>query len=328
MIGPSMIPFVLGLVLSAPAAGPLRPSGGSMLACDLRIGNSPQERIFCAQGLAPLGDGGLVVSDRLDYRMKVFDAAGSMVARVGGRGKQDGSFRGPGPVDCSARAVAVADFASDRIQLFSRSFRHQQTLHLPGYVSDLCFDRRGALWVSIVRPDNRGELLRYTPDGAPGKRISMKGASGNPFHDVCSVAPTPDGEILAAYLTRNVVEVYDSAGNFLRQFGVAGLPSMPPAAGLNTGEGMRELDVPAGVLIWNVTVDRRGRIYLLAGDCSEYPGMEVMVLRQDGTYARSLWLPERAVRIRAGEDDEMWAVVSSRDSVIRCRIVRGGSDVL
>lgn len=324
MIIPSGI--LVAVALSAP------PVEGAVAALDLTvaqglvIGKTRPEIILCAQGLAPLGEGRLVVTDRLDYRLKVFDSAGRLIARVGGRGKQDGTFRGPGPVDCSAYAVAVADFASGRIQLFSRSFHHMKTLDVPGSVSDLCFDLGGTLWVSIIRPDNRGELIRYSPDGSMRAAVRLKNASGNPFHDVCTLASTPAGTVLAAYMTRNVVEVYDASGKFRREFSIAGLPAASPVQQLDTDSGMGRIEVPVGVVSWNLTVDGNGRIYVLAGECSQNPGREVFVLDPEGRVLGKMTLPEQAVKIRADHDGLLWAVSSLRGTVVQYR-VSGGSHV-
>lgn len=293
----------------------------------LVIGESRPAVILCAQGLATLGDGRIVVADRLDYRLKIFDSAGRLVARVGGRGKQDGAFRGPGPVDCSAYAVAVADFASGRVQLFSRSFHHLRTLDVPGSVADLCFDARGTLWVSIIRRDNRGELLRYLPDGATSTTVPLRNVSGNPFHDVCTLASTPGGTVLAAYMTRNIVEVYEASGQFLREFTIGGLPAASPVEQVETDRGAGGIEVPIGVVSWNLTVDGSGRIYVLAGECSQNPGREVFVLDPDGRVLGNMTLPERAVRIRADRNGFLWAVSSRRGTVVQYRVSGGGSGV-
>lgn len=114
------------------------------------VGDTSNEWILNAQDLVCLPDNALVVSDKLEYKLKKYDIYNKKIAEAWKRGGGEGEFRGPGPIGSSKNFIAVADFASPRVQFFSLNLEYVFTFWAPGPIFDLCFDREENLWLGLL----------------------------------------------------------------------------------------------------------------------------------------------------------------------------------
>ncbi len=275
-----------------------------------------EARLLAVQGVAVLPDGAVLVADRLDYRVKKFAVSGKQAAAVGGRGRGPGQFQGPGPLDACADRIAVADFASDRIQLLGNDLTPSVSFHAPGAVSDLCFDGRGNLWVMALTADGKPGLVLYDGGGRQRKAVRLRNAVGDPFLHAGFVIWVGKGMLAVSYYVQNKVELWDTTGKFIREFPVPGVPARArPVIGSRS-----RVAVPDGCLFRSATADGGGLIYLLAGDYSDRPGQEVMVMDTKGAVRGRLLLAERCVLIRADGRGSLYAVPRMRDSIVRYRL--------
>lgn len=276
-------------------------------------------RLLAVQGMAVLPDGAVLVADRLDYRVKKFAVSGKQTAAVGGRGRGPGQFQGPGPLDAHGGRIAVADFASDRIQVLDKNLMPSAAIHAPGAVSDLCFDGGGNLWVMAVTADGEPGLLLYDGLGRQRRAVALRNALGDPFLHAGFVAWVGKGVLAVSYYVQNKVELWDTTGRFIREFHAPGVPGRSQQV---TG-GRSGVAVPDGCLFRSMTGDGGGRIYLLAGEYSDTPGQEVLVLDEKGVLRGRLQLSERSVLIRADGRGSLYAVPRMRDSIVRYRLAEG-----
>jgi hypothetical protein len=309
--------LIVPLLLSAgdlPAAGERR---GEMKRSAVLGRDS---RLLAVQGVAVLPDGEVLVADRLDYRVKKFTASGKQRGAVGGRGRGPGLFQGPGPLDFHGRRIAVADFASRRVQYLHDDLTPAASFEVPGAVSDLCFDGAGNLWVMAVTMDKRGFFL-YGADGKQRRTLGLRNAEGDLFFDAGFVAWLGNGTIAVSYYVRNNIELWDTSGRFLREFAIPGLPGR--ARTRHVTGGRAGMMVPEGNIVRSMTADGHGRIYVLGADYSERPGEEVLELDGEGRLHRRLRLQEKCVLIRADGKGSLYAVPGDRRSVVRYQLREG-----
>ncbi len=276
-------------------------------------------RLLAVQGVAVLPDGTVLVADRLDYRVKKFAVSGKQTAAVGGRGRGPGQFQGPGPLDARGGRIAVADFASRRIQILDKNLAASALFQAPGAVSDLCFDGGGNLWVMSLTADGKPGLLLYDGGGRQRKAVVLRNASGDPFLQAGFVAWVGKGVLAVSYYVQNKVELWDTSGRFIREFCVPGFPGRSRPV----PRGRPGVAVPDGCLFRSMSADGGGRIYFLAAEYGDRPGQEVVVMDDKGTLAGRLQLAERCVLIRADGRGSLYAVPRKRDSVIRYQLVEG-----
>lgn len=273
-------------------------------------------RLLAVQGVAVLPDGAVLVADKLDYRVKRFAPSGRQTAAVGGRGRGPGQFQGPGPLDVHGGRIAVADFASGRVQYLRGDLTALVSFQVPGAVSDLCFDGGGNLWVMALTEGDQPGLYVYDDRGRQRKAVRLRNAAGEPFLRAGFVAWLGKGIMAVSYFVQNKIELWDTSGKFIREFSVPGLPgSARTISGSRPG-----LTVPDGNLFRSMTADGHGRVYLLGADYCDNPGREVLEMDGRGTFRRRLVLAGRCVLIRADRAGSLYVVPHTRDSVIRYRL--------
>lgn len=283
------------------------------------FGNNPNALFLSAQGFSVLSDGSLVVSDKLDYKIKKFDPRGNLIIESGKRGKNQGEFHaGPGSIDSYGEVIAVADFASPRVQVFSSDLKHRSTFFARGAIFDLKFDSRGNLWLGTVRlhTDKGGALLRCDLTGKILQEISLHNTRGDMFEDIFSFSITPSGNIIIAYLVQNKIEVWNTNGEFQFEFSVPGLPPKPQKHVLSEG-GLfsKRLTVPEGKIFWCVTTDKKDNIFLLAADYTDTPNRDVYVFSPSGKFITRFILPEPSHYIRIDFQNNMFTIENNRTLV-------------
>jgi hypothetical protein len=279
--------------------------------------------LLSVQGVALLPDGGLLVADRLDYRVKKLTPAGSQVGMVGGRGRGPGQFQGPGPIDVHGDCIAVADHATNRIQFLDRALVPRTTVALQGAVSDLCFDGGGNLWVAVVTMRKDRGIVQLDPSGKERRVLPLHNGSGDIFYDAGFIAWLGRGRIAFAYYALNRIEIWDTSGRFVREFSVAGLPSRAAGKTIRVPGTEGSMVAPEGKIFRAMTSDGCGRIYLLISDYGSAPGKELVVTDGEGRELGRYLLPTRAVQIRSDRKGIIYIVPPERDAVIRCSLPGG-----
>jgi hypothetical protein len=252
------------------------------------------------QGFSIINDGELIVGDKLDYSIRKINFRTGNTYSVGKRGRNNGEFmRGPGAIDFHGQTVAVADFTSGRIQLFKSSLAFKKLFRVPGAIASLAFDKGGALWVSGFTGEKDRELFVYDSTGTFRRTIPLRNTNGGMYDDVCLVCTTPFNEVVVTYFTRNIIEVWDTNGNFKRQFSVPEIIPRSVYKPISTGSSFSE-SVPDGEIFGNITSDEAGRIYLIGGHYSPEPGRTVYVMETSGKFLTQFTLPtpSRIIRIR------------------------------
>ena len=128
--------------------------------------------MFAAIGDVAMGaDGSVYVLDRKAVEVREFDAEGTFVRRIGGRGQGPGEFIGPLMLAAAPDGrLLVADRALGRIEVFSRSGAHLATwsglqrMEAPlvvGQDGTVYYRQRGRVRFSEASKESGGGALRY-----------------------------------------------------------------------------------------------------------------------------------------------------------------------
>ncbi|GEM_PF-2073810 len=276
------------------------------------IGLTEENLILGAFGIAALRGERLVVADKLECSIKMFNARRQLIRAAGSRGERNGEFRGPGPVAATDSVIAVADFQSARIQVFTHKLRHLFTFHTDRPVFALAFDGTGHLWIGQL-PNGRGEtLFRGDIRGNMSTRIALRHASGDIFDNIFALAITGTGEVVVAYMTRNIVEIRDTAGHFVREFSVPGIRPEAGRKDLSTGLLTTSVSVPEDNIFLSVTAGGDGTIFLLADAYTENPRKDVYVVDPHGQVVSRLKLQEASSGICCDGRERLFSIESAR----------------
>lgn len=276
------------------------------------IGAADNALILGAYGLAFLPRQRVLVADKLEYNIKCIDRSRHLAGSFGKRGKGDGEFRGPGSIAASDTLIAVGDFESTRVQVFTDTYRHLSTFYTDTRVFDLAFDANGYLWIGKL-PNERGEgLVQSDIHGNIRKSVILQHASTNIFDNVFMLAMSGASEIVVAYMCHNTVEIWDTSGRFVREFSVAGIR---PRAGQKTfSQGLfsEAVTVPEDNIFMGVAVGARGLTYLLADQYTDHPRRDIFVSNQQGQVISRLVLPEPSYRIFLDSHGDLFSIEGAR----------------
>ncbi|XP_078657039.1 uncharacterized protein LOC144903090 [Branchiostoma floridae x Branchiostoma belcheri] len=169
-------------------------------------------------GLAVQRDGRVVVADRDKHSIFLFEADGTLVKKVGGKGEGEGQFDRPHFVCVDKEDnIIVADTVNHRVQVFDRNLdykhkfgqwgRQPQDMWGPSGVSA---DSRGNIVLANAGGTTDGvkhnvKLQVFHPDGTWVSTIS---SDGDKLKFPCGVAVTEDGHVFVADIWDDCIRKY------------------------------------------------------------------------------------------------------------------------
>ncbi len=271
----------------------------------LTIPRQKKDWLVGVQDAVSLRDGSIIVSDKLDNKLKKFDSKGRLVKETGKRGKGAGEFRGPGPLSVWNDLVAVVDYASSRIQVFTSDLQFKSALQAGGSIFDLCFDQEGYLWVGLLRGRQGRNLVQLDLKGEVVQAITLRNATKDPFDNMFWFTIDKTGEIIVAYVAQNKIELWNTRGEFRRDFHVSGLPLRSKRKTISKRIFDEDLEVPEDNIFWDVGVDSQGRIFLLADEYTPNPDQDVYVVNREGDLLSILKLPHRSMTLTVDSRDRL-----------------------
>lgn len=277
----------------------------------LIIGNNESVWLLNARAIIQSSEGALFISDKLGYNVKKLDRKGKKLIEVGKRGGGKGEFRGPDALDIFKNYIAIADFTSPRIQIFTTELNHLRTFYVKGLVFDIAFDRDGNLWVGTMPGEKEVTLHKYNLDGKQLKSIKLKNSTGNEyeFEGIFHFLVTNSNKIIVAHSLMNKIEIWNTAGKFLKEFIVEDLIPKPPKKLLSSGLFSKTY-VAAGNILWDIAVDSKERIFVQGADYSLNPYQDIYVYNIDGQFMGSATLPTKTSYIWINQSDELFTIES------------------
>ena len=164
----------------------------------------------------------IVVADRHNHRVQVFDSNGTFLRSFGHKGENDGEFNYPiGIAVNKGRQIFVADRYNHRIQILSWEGRHLGSFGGKGnrdsqlfYPWGLSLDSTG----NVIVADTGNKLIKiFTPDGRFVMKIGEQGSFRFPVHCVQC------GEYFIVSDTNEFcIKVFNREGHFQYKFGKRG----------------------------------------------------------------------------------------------------------
>ena len=165
----------------------------------------------------------IVVADRDNHRVQVFDSNGTFLRFFGREGKNAGEFNFPFGVAINKdRNIFVADTNNHRIQILSWEGRHLGSFGGQGsldsqlsYPFGLSLDSDG----NVIVADSGNKLIKiFTPDGTFVMKIGGQGSLNGPVHCVQC------GEyFIVSDSDEHCIKVFNREGHFQYKFGKNGV---------------------------------------------------------------------------------------------------------
>ena len=286
------------------------------------IGARPADSLFYVGLMTTDDHGRLYVTDPQSFVVHKYDASGRLIAQAGRRGEGPGAFgtriRG---LSVQRDTLRVLEPATRLVHAFAaEDLRFLERVRLPERVSSpmqIEADRSGTYYVSRLSYTDEASLVRLDASWRVMETMPLHRRRGHAAWDLVKYGLDDRGRVILAYVFRNVVEVHDPTSGRVRSFEVdrgARRPTPPPRKARTVAEQVDPSHRPDKVYTWNVAVDGRGHILLMAGEYARQPGREIYVYSMSGKYRTTLLLPDASRRLHVGSHDDLY--VSGRDETL------------
>ncbi|MBI1803113.1 MAG: hypothetical protein HYR77_01470 [Ignavibacteria bacterium] len=237
--------------------------------------------------------GDIFVTDSYQYSIKKFDSRGFLVQAFGKRGKTASDFKSfPYKIQCWADTLALVELGSSDIHFFTPEFTSAGITSVGGPIVDIAFNTLGQIYASMIPFSHRKEdiVILYDKSGRILSRVPLTQARGEPAFDMIHLAVDSSDNLLIAYRYVNNITIYDNRQRIKSSFRIRGLPDESPSEkSAHTELG----SLPTGNIIQDVSIDRRGNIFVLCGDYAKHPQRDVFVYDYRGNPVTNLTLPDK-----------------------------------
>lgn len=256
------------------------------------VNSTKDTLIFQIAGIAVSEDGEIYISDKIDYSIKKFDKNGQLKKRIGRRGKGPYEFiTGPSDIcyDKVNERIAVVDETMPIVKIFSANLSYIKTLIVPSAIADIDFDSNGNLIVCTLPIHPKlASIFIYNDNYEMINSFSPKNLLGNPLFDAFYLTYNKvTWHILLMYKFRNLIQIYDSEGNLIREITIK---SLPERSEVYDNKKLTRQSIPSKDMFWDIDTDSSGRIYVLGGEYSNNDRKDIYILSEDGEHINTLTL--------------------------------------
>ncbi len=236
-------------------------------------------------------DGSLIVTDKLDYKVKHISGTEKILNEIGKKGRNKGEFF-TGPFLCAVGKshIAIADYSSPRIQIFTRTLQYISEFRVNGIVIDMEFDSKENLWIGTITDSKETtRLLLCDEKGKTKNEYSLVHANDNIFDNLYFFTITQRDTIFVAYAYQNIIEKYFN--DYIEFFSLPISTKAKIPYKYHISEKENNFKVPEGEIIYSLCADKQDYLYLLAGDYAFNLFRDVYILNSKGEIIAMLSLP-------------------------------------
>lgn len=289
------------------------------LECDLTINENPDTLLYLIQDIYTGINNSIVISDKLDYRIKVFDQKGKLLKVTGKRGQGPNEYVfGPADIAFSKelKRYAVLDHTSHLINLYDSDLNYIKTIKHEKPVTSVTYDKRGLLWVaSPAIAQSATAITIYTPEGSVKKNIQLN----NPMKDyLFNIFYLEYNEVMdkivSVFRCRNLIQVYNNDGALYTEFSVNGVPKKLES------KKMGNMSVPVNKFFCNIACDKDGFLYILGEDKSEHPKRDLYVYSINGEEKGKITVDEEIRHFHIDKKNNLYASTNENMVLKRYRI--------
>jgi len=172
-------------------------------------------------------NGNILVCDRRNHRIQIFDSDGNFISKLGSSGNENGLFRYPFGIAINSKGnIIVSDQFHRQIQIFDSEGNFISKFGSEGNKNGqfngpvgLAIDLNDNILVCDMR-NNRIQIFDFE-----GKFLSKFGTKGNEngqFDHPVGITINLKGNIIVGDQNNHRIQIFDSEGNFISTFGTKG----------------------------------------------------------------------------------------------------------
>lgn len=279
--------FLLSLFVTLTFVSPVQGSYPIKITLEevLTIGNLDDDSLFQWVGVVTDADGFIYVTDAMDYSLKKFDAAGNLLAKIGGRGQGPGEFSAPRLLDCSEHYLYVTEQYQPVVKVFDKRLRYRFHIPLEGPAGDIKALDDGLVAVAVLSAKHENHLEFYDRAGNIVKKIYFSDRPSGMLTDMVSFELDGQGNLYLVYNFADRIVKLDGSGKKVWVKNLLGIKQVKR-------EKIAAYMVPTEIVYKDAAMDRAGNLFILGGKFSENRSRDVYVLNPQGEVFSILTLPE------------------------------------
>jgi hypothetical protein len=280
----------------------------------LSIGALDDEAIFQWTGVAADADGFIYVLDGLDYSLKKFDARGKLVKKAGRKGQGPGEFLAPRLLACSQDFLYATDQTVLGISVFDKELQFKKRIPFSEPVTDLFVLSDTTMAIAVMRIQGPGKIVVADGSGRVQTELAYQEKYAGPMMDSVSAALDGQGHFYLAYVFQDRIESWDRGGKRLWSKNLLGIKKVEM-------KKIADYLLPTEVCYKDVSLDDRGRLFVLAGKHAKNPSRDVYVLSPSGEWLSTLTLPDTTHCIYIDRQNFLYARANQGITLKKYRLI-------
>lgn len=280
----------------------------------LSIGALDDEAIFQWTGVAADSDGFIYVLDGLDYSLKKFDVKGKLVKKAGRKGQGPGEFMAPRLLACSQDLLYATDQTVLGISVFDKDVQFKKRIPFSKPIADLFVLSNEMIVLAAMGFPEPGKIIVMDGSGHIQTEFAYYEKDAGPMMDSISAALDGQGQFYLAYLFQDRIESWDGRAKRLWSKSLLGIQKVER-------EKIENYLVPTEVCYKDISLDDRGRLFVLAGKHAKNPGRDVYILSPSGEWLSTLTLPDTTHCIYIDRQNFLYARANQGITLKKYRLI-------
>jgi hypothetical protein len=283
----------------------------------LSIGGLNDDTLFMWVGVVAGPDNHLVVTDAMDYSLKVFDEKGRLLKKAGRKGHGPGEFLAPRLIDSSERFLYVSDQNIPGLQVFDQdlNFKNRIQIFVPIADFKVISDESIAISTLFMEKDKKAAIIILNSKGEVVRQVEYGDKDSPYMMDMVDFDLDSQGNFYLAYNFQDRIEKFSPDG---KKFWSKRL--------LNVKEVKREkvgnLELPSEHVYKDIALDSSGQVFVLGGNFSKKPSQDVYVLSSEGELLTTFSLPDSSHSIYVDQKDFIYSRADEGVTLKKFRIKR------
>jgi len=230
-------------------------------------------------------NGGVFAVDTKNYAVLKYDSTGTFVTQAGRKGGGPGEFAEEiSDIEVFEDTVYVIDKTNRRLNLFTTDLEFVRQVPFPRKAPDIkqiAFDDRGQLYGAGTGTGSDDWLLHGVLQADSSRFIELKHVHGDRVYDQFKVTTSRSNEFLAvSYAFKDTLELLRFPDTPIGDFPIIrdySHESPPPVAKGVAALKSRPLPDADDFITWDMSSDKRGYIWVLAGNYAK-PSRQVLYI--------------------------------------------------
>ena len=270
----------------------------------LSIGSEESEELYQWAGIATDDAGFIYVSDAMDYSIKKFDPNGTLLLRVGRKGRGPGEFMAPRLLRYYGGRIYINDQFNPGLQVFAaKTLNYLNHIPFEKPIADFRLLSANQVAVSSVEfsPNDGCYIFVVDTLGTTKERLKFSKPDNSFMSNMVSFIFDKSNHAYFAFTWKDrIMKIKRADETKLWE------RSLFPNLSVEV-QKVVEFEIPKHIVYKDIALDTLGNIFILGGYYSKNRSKDVYVLNKDGQHVATFALPEPSHTIHLDNHNNLYS---------------------